>query len=83
MHHKTGGGLQGHAFGGRRRGVHKIQAGAFGRCLRRLQHIDIAGVLADFLQVAEGLLLDGGQAAGDIALGGLAVGSSPKSCGAR
>src|SRR3546814_16161850 len=36
--------------------------------------VDELRLPADLLQVAEGLLLDGGEAAGDVALGRLAVG---------
>src|SRR3546814_2442919 len=47
---------------------------AIGGFLGRLLHVDELRRLADLLQVAEGLLLDGGEAAGDVALGRLTVG---------
>src|SRR3546814_21050830 len=57
-----------------RGGVHEIEARALGGFLGRLQHVDELRRLADLLQVAEGLLLDGGEAAGAVALGRLTVG---------
>ncbi len=39
-----------------------------------LQHVDVPALAADLLEIAERLLLDGGEAARDIALGRLRVG---------
>ena len=74
VHNEAGRGLQGHAL--RRSGgaVHEVEARPLGRFLGGLQHVDELRLPADLLQVAEGLLLDGGEAAGDVALGRLAVG---------
>ena len=74
VHHIARGGLQRAALGGGRRGVHEVETLAARRRLGGLQHIDELHLLADLLEVAERLLLDGGEAAGDVALGGLALG---------
>src|SRR6185437_958893 len=38
------------------------------------EHVDVAALAADLLEIAERLLLDGGEAARDVAFGGLRVG---------
>jgi hypothetical protein len=42
-------------------------------CFGRLQNVDVLRRAADLLQIAQGLFLDGGQAAFDVAFGRLAV----------
>src|SRR3546814_446669 len=74
MHGEARRRLQGDAFGRGRGGVHEVKAGALGRRLGRLQDVDILRLLADFFEIAEGLLLDRRKAALDIALGRLALG---------
>src|SRR5690606_39597076 len=64
---------QGHHFGGRRRRVHEPQAFA-GRHFGLVEHAVDAAFLADLLDVAQRFFFDGGQAAGDIALGRLRFG---------
>src|SRR5262249_35676796 len=66
-------GHQRHAFGGGRRGVHVVEPGPLGRRLRRLEHVDIGAGAPDLLEIAERLLLDGGETAGDVALGRLGL----------
>src|SRR5262249_47371036 len=64
---------QGHAFGGGGGRVHVIEARTLGRRLGRREHVDIGGLAADLFEVAERLFLDGGEAAGDVALGRLRI----------
>src|SRR5215831_9472336 len=64
---------QRHALGRRRGSIHVIEARAGCRRLGRLEYLDVAAAAADLLEVAERLLLDGGEPAGDVALGRLAV----------
>jgi hypothetical protein len=73
VHDIAGGRHQRHAFGGGRRGVHVIEAGALGRRLGRFEHVDIGAGAADLLEIAQRLLLDGGEAASDVALGRLGL----------
>src|ERR671913_259555 len=65
----TAGGEEGDRLGGGRRGVHEVQAAPGWRLGHLEDAVDLR--LTDLLDVAEGLLLDGGQAAGDVALGRL------------
>ena len=71
VHDVAGRRHQRHAFGRGRRGVHVIKTGALGRRFGRLEHVDVFAGAADLLEVAERLFLDGGEAAGDVALGRL------------
>src|SRR6185437_15921313 len=73
VHDVAGRGLQRAALGRRGRSVHEIQPWAAPRGLCGRQYIDEAHLLADLLEIAERLLLDGGEAAGNVALGRLAV----------
>jgi hypothetical protein len=70
MHHKATCGSQRHHFGGSRARVHEPQTRPGWRFGRFQNTINGAG-LADFLDVTQSLFLNGGQAADDIALGGL------------
>ena len=71
VHRIAGGGHQRQTFGGGRRGVHVVEAGALGRRFGRLQNIDVPAGTADLFEIAERLFLDGCEAAGNIALGRL------------
>src|SRR5260370_10747767 len=71
---ERGRGLQSYALRRRRRGIHKIKAGAFRGRLSGFEYIDEFGLAANLLQIAESFFLDGGQAARDIAFGRLGFG---------
>src|SRR6056297_2842100 len=74
MHDIARRGHQGNALCSRRRGIHEVQPRSGGRCLCRLQHVDVGDALADLLQIPQRLLLDRRQTALDIAFCRLAVG---------
>ncbi len=75
VHHIAGRGLQGAAFRRRRRRVHEIKAIAAPRALRPAPaHRYILSSCRSFRDCPALFSLDGGESAGDVALGGLAVG---------
>src|SRR5467141_1424163 len=63
---------QGHHLGRGRGGIHEPQPRA-ARDLRLVEHAVHHALLADLLDIAERLLLDRGEAAGDVALGRLRI----------
>ena len=73
MSHKPGGSRQGNHLRRCGRGVHEPEAGAGGG-FGLVQAAHDRGLAADLLDVAEGLFLDSGQSALDVALGRLGVG---------
>ena len=73
MHGVAGRRAQRHHFRGGGRGIHKPQAG-LGGGFSLVEHANHFALVADFLNVAQRLLFDGGEAARDIALGRLRIG---------
>jgi hypothetical protein len=73
VHRVPGGGAQRDHLGRGRRRVHEPETGT-GRRLGLVEHAVDQALLADLLDVAERLLLDGGQATLDVALGRLRLG---------
>ena len=69
---------QGHTFGCRRRAVHEVEAIARRWHFGRFQNVDILRRPADFFEVAQSFLFDGGQTTFDVAFGWLAVGQEPR-----
>ena len=72
MHHIAGRRAQRDHFGRRRGRIHEPEAGAAGR-FRLVEHAVDQALAADLLDVAERFFLDGGEAAGDVALGRLRI----------
>ena len=70
--HKAGGGAKGHHLGSGRRRIHEPQTGA-GGAFSLVQAANDRSLAADLLDIAQGLFLNGGQAAFNVALGGLGI----------
>src|ERR1039458_3324681 len=73
VHDEARRGYQRHHFGGGGGGIHVPQTRSGGR-FGLVEHAVHHALLSDFLDVAEGLLLDGGEPADNVALGGLRIG---------